>query len=149
MGFGISNPRIFSAVEEGGPRKEQRHLRSNHQQKPIKMTIKTYPRGAAVALATVTRPSPKIYLLSMHNTSNGLMDNRLTPAFITDSLLPALDEIEHDFWKDWHAGNKEAALVITGEREKHKFFSSVSRSHTSPSSSVPKRTCSVADNSVT
>ncbi|KAI5479859.1 enoyl-CoA hydratase/isomerase family protein [Pseudohyphozyma bogoriensis] len=79
---------------------------------------RTFPRGAATPLATVTRPTPKTYLLSMNN----LPDNRLTPDYIQNSLLPALDDIEHDFWAAWHKGDREAALVITGE-SKHKFFS--------------------------
>lgn len=35
----------------------------------------TFPRGAARALLTVTRPSKGLFLLSMHNAP----DNRLTP----------------------------------------------------------------------
>lgn len=37
-------------------------------------------------------------------------------------LLPALDDIELAFRKDWEKGDKEAALVFTGERVKNKFF---------------------------
>lgn len=48
----------------------------------------TFPRGAAKALATVTRPSKGIFLLSMHNESAGLLDNRLTPNFIKDAVRP-------------------------------------------------------------
>ncbi|KAM0749676.1 ClpP/crotonase [Meredithblackwellia eburnea MCA 4105] len=82
------------------------------------MTI-TFPTGAAKALLTVTKPSKGIFLLSMHN----LPDNRLTPSYIKHSLLPALDYIELDWRTSYSKGDKEAALVITGEREKNKFFS--------------------------
>lgn len=38
-------------------------------------------------------------------------------------LLPALDDIELTFRKDYEKGDQEAALVFTGERVKNKFFS--------------------------
>ena len=41
-------------------------------------------------------------------------------------LLPALDHIELAWRTDFANGDKEAALVITGEREKNKFFSYMS-----------------------
>lgn len=44
------------------------------------MATVTFPRGAAIARATLSRPSKGIYLLSMHSSDgNGLVDNRLTP----------------------------------------------------------------------
>lgn len=46
---------------------------------------------------------------------------RLILSFV--QLLPALDYVELDFRKAWNAGNKDAALVLTGETVKHKFFS--------------------------
>lgn len=120
---------------------------------------RTFPRGAAQALATVTSPSKGVFLLSMHN----LPDNRLTPVkslvvsprsranqaslqdFIKTAvrslvahvvtggdadpgivclqLLPALDDIELTFRKNFVKGDTEASLVLTGERVKNKFFS--------------------------
>lgn len=47
---------------------------------------------------------------------------------LTLQLLPALDHIELTFRKDWENGDKEAALVFTGERVKNKFFRCVSSS---------------------
>ncbi|KAM0749675.1 ClpP/crotonase [Meredithblackwellia eburnea MCA 4105] len=81
------------------------------------MTV-AFPRGAAKALLSITKPTPGVYLLSMHN----LPDNRLTPSYIKHSLLPALDHIELDWRTSYSNGDKEAALIITGEREKNKFF---------------------------
>ncbi|KAL8280488.1 hypothetical protein RQP46_007136 [Phenoliferia psychrophenolica] len=72
-----------------------------------------------LALCTVTRPSKGLFLLSMSNSP----DNRLTPDYIKESLMPALDHIELTWRTDFANGDKEAALVITGERDKHKFFS--------------------------
>ncbi|KAL8277515.1 hypothetical protein RQP46_010070 [Phenoliferia psychrophenolica] len=43
--------------------------------------------------------------------------------YIKWSLLPALDHIELTWRLDFAKGDKEAALVITGERDKSKFFS--------------------------
>lgn len=85
------------------------------------MTAVTFPLGALKALATVTKSPSGIYLLSMHSTGavSGIMDNRLTPDFISKALLPALDYVEFEFRKSGGA----AALVFTGEREKNKFFS--------------------------
>lgn len=50
-------------------------------------------------------------------------DNRLTPDFIKLAMLPALDYIELNFRQAWDKGQKEAALVLTGETVNHKFFS--------------------------
>ena len=79
------------------------------------MAAITFPRGALKALATVTKPTPNVFLLSMHN----LPDNRLTPDYIKLALLPALDHIELEFLSQ----GGEASLVLTGERLKNKFFS--------------------------
>ena len=79
----------------------------------------TFPRGALKALATVTKPTPNVFLLSMHN----LPDNRLTPDFIKLALLPALDHIELEYQTALAQGKGEASLVLTGERSKNKFFS--------------------------
>lgn len=38
-------------------------------------------------------------------------------------LVPALDDIELNFRRDFENGDKEASLVFTGERVKNKFFS--------------------------
>ncbi|SCV74710.1 BQ2448_7739 [Microbotryum intermedium] len=83
------------------------------------VVTRTFPREAKEALATVSRQTNGVYLLSMHN----LPDNRLTPDFIKHSLLPALDDIELEFRTNFKKGDKSAALVLTGERVKNKFFS--------------------------
>ncbi|KAK4051560.1 hypothetical protein OIV83_002700 [Microbotryomycetes sp. JL201] len=80
----------------------------------------TFPRGASIALCTVSEPAePGLWQLSMHN----LPDNRLTPDFLKLALIPALDYIELSFRKAWDAGQRQAALVLTGETGAHKFFS--------------------------
>ena len=85
---------------------------------PLKMSI-TFPRGALKGLATVTKPTPNVFLLSMHN----LPDNRLTPNFIKQALLPALDYIELEYQTALSNGKGEAAVVLCGEVRKNKFFS--------------------------
>merc|ERR1711939_369546 len=79
----------------------------------------TFPRAAKQALATVTQEGNGVWLLSMHN----LPDNRLLPEFIKQALLPALDHVELAWHRAAQAGNKNGALVLTGERDKGKFFS--------------------------
>ncbi|GEM11353.1 enoyl-CoA hydratase/isomerase family protein [Rhodotorula toruloides] len=61
-----------------------------------------------------------VWLLEMHN----LPDNRLEPEFIKQAMLPALDFVELSWHKAVDKGrNKGGALVLTGERNKGKFFS--------------------------
>ncbi|KAM0789796.1 hypothetical protein ACM66B_006648 [Microbotryomycetes sp. NB124-2] len=80
----------------------------------------TFPRGASIALCTVSQPAePGLWQLSMHN----LPDNRLTPDFLKNALIPALDYIELSFRQSHDKGQKAAALVLTGETGSHKFFS--------------------------
>ncbi|GAA5853992.1 hypothetical protein JCM8547_008186 [Rhodosporidiobolus lusitaniae] len=50
-------------------------------------------------------------------------DNRLTPEFISLSLLPALDYIELAWHRACKEGRKDGALVLVGERGVGKFFS--------------------------
>ncbi|KAK4056378.1 hypothetical protein OIO90_002521 [Microbotryomycetes sp. JL221] len=87
-------------------------------------TSVSFPRNSAEPMCTVSQPAePGLWILSMHNTHNGLTDNRLTPDFIKLAMLPALDHIELEFRQAWNKGQKEAALILTGETKQHKFFS--------------------------
>ncbi|GAA5902368.1 enoyl-CoA hydratase/isomerase family protein [Sporobolomyces salmoneus] len=83
-------------------------------------TPQRFPSSVSVAAhATVTQPLQGVFLLRMENAP----DNRLTPDFIQNSLLPALDYVETEYYKACERGDKGGSLVLTGESGKGKFFS--------------------------
>ncbi|PSR88974.1 hypothetical protein PHLCEN_2v4936 [Hermanssonia centrifuga] len=70
--------------------------------------------------------TPSLWIIELHNGT----DNRLTTAFITSAIIPALDAVERDWRNSWRAAqtNKgeqggKGALIIVGNRGQHKFFS--------------------------
>ncbi|GAA6062515.1 hypothetical protein JCM10212_001565 [Sporobolomyces blumeae] len=71
------------------------------------------------ARAVVSRPAEAVWMLRMENAP----DNRLTPDFITKSLLPALDHIETEYYKACERGMKQGSMILAGEGTKGKFFS--------------------------
>ncbi|BGP20709.1 hypothetical protein JCM10213_001045 [Rhodosporidiobolus nylandii] len=76
------------------------------------------------AHATVGKEEGNVWVLRMEGRATP--DNRLTPEFIRDSLLPALDYVELTYLNAAASGDKDGkkgALVLTGERGKKKFFS--------------------------
>lgn len=82
--------------------------------------------GSSEALATLTRPTPVVWVLRLHNGE----DNRLTANVFQNVLMPALDAVERDWRTSWRAAKKGkgglrveggGALVITGTGDK--FFS--------------------------
>ncbi|GAA5982136.1 hypothetical protein JCM5350_003468 [Sporobolomyces pararoseus] len=79
-----------------------------------------FPRSISTAAhAVVSQPLRGVWLLRMENHP----DNRLTPDFIQHSLLPALDHVETEYYKNCEKGDKGGSLVLTGESSKGKFFS--------------------------
>ncbi|THG95234.1 hypothetical protein EW026_g6383 [Hermanssonia centrifuga] len=78
-------------------------------------------------LLTVTHPTPSLWIIELHNGT----DNRLTTAFITSAIIPALDAVERDWRNSWRAAAQtskdeqggKGALIIVGNRGQHKFFS--------------------------
>ncbi|GAA5841013.1 hypothetical protein JCM3766R1_006637 [Sporobolomyces carnicolor] len=83
-------------------------------------TAQRFPRATSTAAhALVSQPRAGVFLLRMENAP----DNRLTPDFIQHSLLPALDHVETEYYKNCERGDKGGSLVLTGESGKGKFFS--------------------------
>ncbi|KAI0806326.1 ClpP/crotonase-like domain-containing protein [Irpex lacteus] len=82
---------------------------------------------ADTPLATVTHPTPSIWVLELHNGA----DSRLTDHFIKNAILPALDAVERDWRQNFRTANApsgdkqsaKGALIIVGNRSQHKFFS--------------------------
>ncbi|GAA5974623.1 hypothetical protein JCM11641_007028 [Rhodosporidiobolus odoratus] len=88
------------------------------------MSDVTFPRNASPAQVTVSRSLGNeggVWVLSMNGQQTN--DNRLTPPFIRDAMLPALDYVELEWHRACERGNKKGALVLTGESEVGKFFS--------------------------
>ncbi|CAE6478153.1 hypothetical protein ACGC1H_002749 [Rhizoctonia solani] len=89
----------------------------------------TFPRTLAAgedAMATLTHPSPAIWVLRLHSGP----DNRLTNRMCLDVLLPAFDVVESEWRAVWRAAKRdktgvkegaEGGFVITGTGDK--FFS--------------------------
>ncbi|KAF8604538.1 ClpP/crotonase [Ceratobasidium sp. AG-I] len=89
----------------------------------------TFPRTLAAgedAMATLTHPTPALWVLRMHSGT----DNRITNRMCTEVLIPALDTVEREWRSVWRStkrnklGVKEGAeggFVITGTGDK--FFS--------------------------
>ncbi|KAH8918980.1 ClpP/crotonase [Atractiella rhizophila] len=76
----------------------------------------TFPRSSPTPLITLTRPQPTIFLLTLNYSAHGkVFDNRLTPQFVNESFLPALDEIER-IWRsaEWGSKDRRAAVVTVG-----------------------------------
>ncbi|KAF8274747.1 ClpP/crotonase [Lactarius quietus] len=84
------------------------------------------PIGSQTPLLTLTRPSPIVWQIELHNGP----DNRLVKTLINDALKPALQTVEREWRKESAEGKarKEkdagaAALVIVGPLNQEKFFS--------------------------
>ncbi|KAF8512597.1 ClpP/crotonase-like domain-containing protein [Hysterangium stoloniferum] len=80
------------------------------------------------SILTLSNPKPYIWVLEMHNG----VDSRLTPHFLMDAFIPALDHVELAWRNQWKAANEggrtdpsngRGALVITGSLAQDKFFS--------------------------
>ncbi|GAA5883006.1 hypothetical protein JCM16303_006786 [Sporobolomyces ruberrimus] len=86
-------------------------------------SITKFPRtplkDGSPAHATVSEPRPGVFMIRMENHP----DNRLTPNFIQYSLLPALDHVETEYYKNCERGEKGGSLILAGESDKGKFFS--------------------------
>jgi len=83
------------------------------------------PIGSQTPLLTLTRPSPIVWQIELHNGP----DNRLVKTLINDALKPALQTVEREWRKESAEGKarKEkdagaAALVIVGPLNQEKFF---------------------------
>ncbi|KAH9004957.1 ClpP/crotonase-like domain-containing protein [Lactarius hatsudake] len=84
------------------------------------------PAGSQIPLLTLTRPSPTVWQIELHNG----VDNRLVKTLINDALKPALQTIEREWRKERTDGkarkDKNAgagAVVIVGRLDQEKFFS--------------------------
>ncbi|CAE6447805.1 unnamed protein product [Rhizoctonia solani] len=89
----------------------------------------TFPRTLTAgedALATLTHPSPAIWVLRLHSGA----DNRLTNKMCLDVLIPAFDVVESEWRAVWRAAKRdktgvkegaEGGFVIAGTGDK--FFS--------------------------
>ncbi|KAH9004955.1 ClpP/crotonase-like domain-containing protein [Lactarius hatsudake] len=84
------------------------------------------PAGSQTSLLTLTRPSPTVWQIELHNG----VDNRLVKTLINDALKPALQTIEREWRKERADGkarkDKNAgagAVVIVGRLDQEKFFS--------------------------
>ncbi|KAI9454544.1 ClpP/crotonase-like domain-containing protein [Lactarius psammicola] len=84
------------------------------------------PAGSQTPLLTLTRPSPTIWQIELHNG----VDNRLVKALVNDALKPALQTVEREWRKERAEGKARkdkdagaAALVIVGRLDQEKFFS--------------------------
>lgn len=87
-----------------------------------------YPLGfpSDKPLATVTHPTPIIWVLEMHNGE----DSRLDEHFVSKALMPALDAIERHWREGWRTAQAQndkeggrGALILVGNRGQNKFFS--------------------------
>ncbi|GJE85516.1 enoyl-CoA hydratase/isomerase family protein [Phanerochaete sordida] len=77
-------------------------------------------------LVTVTHPTNVLWVLELHNGD----DSRLTHDLISKAVLPALDEVERSWRKQWREAQQtktkeggRGALIIVGNRKQNKFFS--------------------------
>jgi len=84
------------------------------------------PAGSQTPFLTLTRPSPIIWQIELHNG----VDNRLVKRLINDALKPALHIVEREWRKERAEGRAKqdknagtAALVIVGRLDQEKFFS--------------------------
>ncbi|KAG8739094.1 hypothetical protein FRC11_000925 [Ceratobasidium sp. 423] len=89
----------------------------------------TFPRTLAAgenAMATLTHPTPAIWVLRLHSGP----DNRLTNRMCLDVLIPAFDVVESEWRSVWRTAKRdktgvkegaEGGFVITGTGDK--FFS--------------------------
>ncbi|KAH9966251.1 ClpP/crotonase-like domain-containing protein [Lactifluus volemus] len=84
------------------------------------------PTGSQTPLLTLTRPTPIVWQIELHNG----VDNRLAKSLINDAFKPALQIVEREWRKERAEGkakkDKEAgaaALVIVGRLDQDKFFS--------------------------
>jgi enoyl-CoA hydratase/carnithine racemase len=84
------------------------------------------PVGSQTPLLTLTRPTPTVWQIELHNGP----ENRLVKTLINDALKPALETVERAWRKESAEGKarKEkhagaAALVIVGRLDQEKFFS--------------------------
>lgn len=88
-----------------------------------------FPAGNKVALLTLTRPSPKLWVIELHNG----VHNVLSLTFVNDAIRPALDVVEEEWRKSLEAAKAKGksagpnegkgALIIIGKRDQNKFFS--------------------------
>ncbi|KAI0249149.1 ClpP/crotonase [Lactifluus subvellereus] len=84
------------------------------------------PAGSQTPLLTLTRPTPIVWQIELHNG----VDNRLVKSLINDALKPALQIVEREWRKERAEGKAKkdknagtAALVIVGRLDQEKFFS--------------------------
>ncbi|KAI0291910.1 ClpP/crotonase-like domain-containing protein [Multifurca ochricompacta] len=84
------------------------------------------PVGSQTPFLTLTRPSPIIWQIELHNG----VDNRLVRALINDAFKPALQIVEREWRKERAEGKAKkdknagaAALIIVGRLDQEKFFS--------------------------
>ncbi|KAN0120970.1 ClpP/crotonase-like domain containing protein [Russula decolorans] len=84
------------------------------------------PAGSQTPLLTLTRPSPIVWQIELHNG----VDNRLVKSLINDAFKPALQIVEREWRKERAEGRAKqdknagtAALVIVGRLDQEKFFS--------------------------
>jgi len=84
------------------------------------------PAGSQTPLLTLSRPSPIVWQIELHNG----VDNRLVKALINDAFKPALQIVEREWRKERAEGRAKndknagaAALVIVGSLHQDKFFS--------------------------
>ncbi|GJE94266.1 ClpP/crotonase-like domain-containing protein [Phanerochaete sordida] len=78
-----------------------------------------------IPLATVTQPAKTLWVIELHNGS----DNRLTHDLIGKAFLPALDEVERCWRRQWREAQRaegedggRGAVIIVGNRKQDKFF---------------------------
>jgi len=90
------------------------------------MSTLRLPAGSQTPLLTLTRPSPTLWQIELHNG----VDNRLVETLINDALKPALQTVECEWRKERAEGKARkdkdagaAALVIVGRLDQEKFFS--------------------------
>jgi enoyl-CoA hydratase/carnithine racemase len=90
------------------------------------MSTLQLPAGSQTPLLTLTRPSPTVWQIELHNG----VDNRLVKTLINDALQPALQTVEREWRKERAEGRARkdkdagaAALVIVGRLDQEKFFS--------------------------
>ncbi|KAH9001451.1 ClpP/crotonase-like domain-containing protein [Lactarius akahatsu] len=84
------------------------------------------PTGSQTSLLTLTRPSPTVWQIELHNGA----DNLLGKTLINDALKPALQTIEREWRKERADGEARkdknvgaGAVVIVGRLDQEKFFS--------------------------
>ncbi|KAI0279273.1 ClpP/crotonase [Russula aff. rugulosa BPL654] len=84
------------------------------------------PAGSQTPFLTLTRPSPIVWQIELHNG----VDNRFVKSLINDAFKPALQIVEREWRKERAEGRAKqdknagtAALVIVGRLDQEKFFS--------------------------